>query len=120
MPTASICLQGQCRLRVEWGLSLCKRACHEGLHASSHLPPRREFAKRLWGDLYFWPEERVFRRQASKAGSGERTFVQFVLDPLYKLYSQVISEWGAEGRGRGGRAGAGVGARTRTMHRPGC
>lgn len=58
---------------------------------------RREFAKRLWGDLWFHPEDRVFRRTAPRGGpGGERSFVQFVLEPLYKMYSTVIGErgWG--------------------------
>lgn len=45
-------------------------------------------AKRLWGDLYFHPDTRTFKRKAPEGG-GERSFVQFVLEPLYKLYSQV-------------------------------
>lgn len=63
----------------------------------------REFAKRLWGDLYFHPEERVFRRTPARSGgtggSSERTFVQFVLEPLYKMYSTVIGEAMQSGRG---------------------
>ncbi|GLC44572.1 hypothetical protein PLESTB_001320500 [Pleodorina starrii] len=56
----------------------------------------RELAKRLWGDLYFHSEERVFRRTpprtAGPGGSTERSFVQFILEPLYKMYSTVIGE----------------------------
>ncbi len=59
---------------------------------------RRELAKRLWGDLYFHPEERVFRktppRSPGAGGSTERSFVQFVLEPLYKMYSSVIGRVG--------------------------
>ncbi|KAF3788960.1 U5 small nuclear ribonucleoprotein component [Nymphaea thermarum] len=50
-----------------------------------------KFAARLWGDLYYHPDERVFRRKPPLSG-GERSFVQFILEPLYKLYSQVIGE----------------------------
>jgi len=49
------------------------------------------FADRLWGDIYFNNNTRKFTRKAVDPES-PRTFVQFVLDPLYKLYSQVISE----------------------------
>ncbi|KAI0067998.1 Calreticulin-domain-containing protein [Artomyces pyxidatus] len=49
------------------------------------------FADRLWGDIYFNNETRKFTRKAADPES-TRTFVQFVLDPLYKLYSQVLSE----------------------------
>jgi U5 small nuclear ribonucleoprotein component len=49
------------------------------------------FADRLWGDIYFNNDTRKFTRKAADAES-PRTFVQFVLEPLYKLYSQVLSE----------------------------
>jgi len=49
------------------------------------------FADRLWGDIYFNDNTRKFTRKAADPES-HRTFVQFVLDPLYKLYSQVLSE----------------------------
>lgn len=49
------------------------------------------FADRLWGDIYFNAETRKFTRKGSDPESS-RTFVEFVLDPLYKLYSQVLSE----------------------------
>ncbi|KAI9512613.1 Calreticulin family-domain-containing protein [Russula earlei] len=49
------------------------------------------FADRLWGDIYFNNDTRKFTRKAVDPES-PRTFVQFVLEPLYKLYSQVLSE----------------------------
>ena len=50
-----------------------------------------KFASRLWGDMYYHPDDRSFRRKPPASG-GERSFVQFVLEPLYKIYSQVIGE----------------------------
>jgi 116 kDa U5 small nuclear ribonucleoprotein component len=49
------------------------------------------FADRLWGDIYFNNDTRKFTRKAVDPES-PRTFVQFVLEPLYKLYGQVLSE----------------------------
>ena len=49
--------------------------------------------KRLWGDWFFDNETRAFsKRKASGSASSLRTFVQFCLEPIYKLYSQVIGE----------------------------
>jgi U5 small nuclear ribonucleoprotein component len=48
------------------------------------------FADRLWGDVYFSAESRRFSRKAADAET-PRTFVEFVLTPLYKLYAQVLS-----------------------------
>lgn len=50
-----------------------------------------KFASRLWGDMYYHPDSRTFKRKPPATG-GERSFVQFILEPLYKLYSQVIGE----------------------------
>mmetsp|Transcript_22656 Transcript_22656/g.57692 ORF Transcript_22656/g.57692 Transcript_22656/m.57692 type:complete len:994 (-) Transcript_22656:539-3520(-) len=53
----------------------------------------REFAKRLWGDIWFHEDSRMFRKKAPAGRAGvERSFVQFILEPLYKVYSQVIGE----------------------------
>ncbi|KAG8219394.1 Calreticulin family-domain-containing protein [Butyriboletus roseoflavus] len=49
------------------------------------------FADRLWGDIYFNDDSRKFTRKASDPEQS-RTFVHFILDPLYKLYSHVLSE----------------------------
>ncbi|KAF9245659.1 Calreticulin family-domain-containing protein [Melanogaster broomeanus] len=49
------------------------------------------FADRLWGDIYFSNTTRKFTRKASDPEQS-RTFVHFILDPLYKLYSHVLSE----------------------------
>jgi translation elongation factor EF-G len=50
-------------------------------------------APRLWGDSWFDPRARTFRRKPVSSGGAEpRAFVSFVLEPLYKLYSAVIGE----------------------------
>lgn len=51
-------------------------------------------SKRLWGDWFFDSDTRSFsKRKGGKNSSGlVRTFVQFILEPIYKLYSQVIGE----------------------------
>jgi U5 small nuclear ribonucleoprotein component len=47
-----------------------------------------EFEKRLWGNIYFDSEKRKFTRKAADVDSN-RSFVHFILEPLYKLYTQV-------------------------------
>ncbi|GBE77516.1 Pre-mRNA-splicing factor cwf10 [Sparassis crispa] len=49
------------------------------------------FANRLWGNIYFNNETRKFSRKPADP-EANRTFVHFILEPLYKLYSQVLSE----------------------------
>lgn len=50
-----------------------------------------DFARRLWGDIIFNPRSRKFTRKAIEDGA-KRSFVHFVLEPIYKLYSHTISE----------------------------
>ncbi|KAI9662467.1 MAG: hypothetical protein M1821_008634 [Bathelium mastoideum] len=56
----------------------------EGVDAS-------QFSVRLWGDIFFNPRSRKFSRKPLEEGS-KRSFVNFVLEPIYKLYSHTISE----------------------------
>ncbi|KAI9828933.1 MAG: hypothetical protein M1826_005856 [Phylliscum demangeonii] len=51
----------------------------------------KEFGVRLWGDIFFNPQSRKFTRRA-KEERAKRSFVTFVLEPIYKLYSHTISE----------------------------
>ena len=51
----------------------------------------KEFGVRLWGDIFFNPRRRSFTRKGVEEGS-KRTFVNFVLEPIYKLYSHTISD----------------------------
>lgn len=55
------------------------------------LVDHKEFAKRMWGDVYYHGDTRTFKKK-SPPGGGERTFVQFILEPLYKIFSQVVGE----------------------------
>lgn len=48
-------------------------------------------ADRLWGDIYFDTENRKFTRKQVDPEQN-RSFVHFIIEPLYKLYSQVVSE----------------------------
>jgi U5 small nuclear ribonucleoprotein component len=50
-----------------------------------------EFGARLWGDIFFNPKSRKFTRKSIEERA-KRTFVNFVLEPIYKLYSHTISE----------------------------
>lgn len=50
-----------------------------------------EFSKRLWGDIFFNSSSRKFTRKPIEEGA-KRSFVHFVLEPVYKLYAHTISE----------------------------
>ncbi|MBE3110712.1 MAG: GTP-binding protein, partial [Acidobacteria bacterium] len=50
-----------------------------------------EFAKRLWGDIYFNPQKRTFTRKPMEPDSS-RSFLHFVLEPIYKLFTHCIAD----------------------------
>ena len=50
-----------------------------------------EFSKRLWGDIYFDSESRKFKK-SPRNESTNRTFVHFIMEPLYKIYAQAVGE----------------------------
>lgn len=45
------------------------------------------FAKRLWGDVYFDESRNKFTTKGSK-----RSFIHFILEPLYKVVSMVLTQ----------------------------
>ncbi|KAI0839137.1 P-loop containing nucleoside triphosphate hydrolase protein [Hypoxylon sp. FL0890] len=52
-----------------------------------------EFAKRLWGDIYFNPKKRTFSRKPLPGEErAKRSFIHFVLEPIYKVFSHTISQ----------------------------
>ena len=63
------------------------------LYANLHESPLDPgaLAVRLWGDVWYHPTDRVFRRSPSTTTT-ERSFVQFILEPLYKVHSQILGE----------------------------
>ncbi|KAK9352336.1 P-loop containing nucleoside triphosphate hydrolase protein [Lipomyces doorenjongii] len=50
-----------------------------------------DFALRLWGDIYFNASTRKFTRRGLEAHN-KRTFVYFILEPLYKLIGHTLGE----------------------------
>jgi U5 small nuclear ribonucleoprotein component len=50
-----------------------------------------EFAKRLWGDQYLVEKSGEFTRQAPSSTS-KRTFIEFILEPVYKLIAQTVGD----------------------------
>ncbi|CAF1145985.1 unnamed protein product [Rotaria sordida] len=48
-------------------------------------------AKRLWGDIYYNAKTRTFGKKGATASSS-RSFVQFILEPLYKILAHVVGD----------------------------
>ena len=74
-----------------WSFSLQSFASmYAAKHAGAGIDASA-MGKRLWGEWYFDDENKAFSRQKSHPAC-QRTFVQFILEPVYKIYSQVIGE----------------------------
>ena len=53
---------------------------------------KQKFSKLLWGDYYFNEVTRQFQKTVPEGmDSKQKTFVQFVMEPLYKIFTTVIS-----------------------------
>ncbi|XP_043221860.1 116 kDa U5 small nuclear ribonucleoprotein component-like isoform X1 [Amphibalanus amphitrite] len=50
-----------------------------------------QFARRLWGDIYFSSKTRRFTKKPAHS-SAQRSFVEFILEPLYKLFAIVVGD----------------------------
>ena len=48
-----------------------------------------EFARRLWGDIYYNSRTKKFTRKVPHS-SAQRTFIEFILEPMYKIFAQVL------------------------------
>ncbi|ODQ82442.1 hypothetical protein BABINDRAFT_164234 [Babjeviella inositovora NRRL Y-12698] len=49
-----------------------------------------EFAARLWGDIYYDPSTNNFTTKNNSSLSLTRSFIYFILTPLYKLFTHAI------------------------------
>lgn len=50
-----------------------------------------EFAKRLWGDVYFNSKTKKFSKKPPH-NTAPRSFIEFILEPLYKIFAQVVGD----------------------------
>ncbi|VDD82645.1 unnamed protein product [Mesocestoides corti] len=51
----------------------------------------KSFAKRLWGDQYFNSETKAFKSKPPTSSS-VRSFVEFILEPIYKIFAQTAGD----------------------------
>lgn len=64
-------------------------------HSDSVKMSPKELALRMWGDAWLDPFTRTFVKKLPKNDDGssvQRTFVQYLLEPLYKIYSAALGE----------------------------
>ncbi|OAF67216.1 U5 small nuclear ribonucleoprotein component, partial [Intoshia linei] len=50
-----------------------------------------DLAKRLWGDMYYNETSRKFSKKPWNPNNN-RTFIEFILEPIYKIFSMVVGD----------------------------
>ena len=87
-----ICLQGNvCFASSQYGACFTLKSFAALYNATYGNINVNEFARRLWGDVYFNAKTRKFLKKPPH-GSAQRSFVEFILEPLYKLFSHVVGD----------------------------
>jgi len=72
-----------------WGFTLNKFA---GMYATKFGTERHKLMERLWGDNYYDPEDKKWKKNSTSASGKNlpRAFCQFVLDPIYMLFKAIM------------------------------
>ncbi|XP_026324057.1 116 kDa U5 small nuclear ribonucleoprotein component [Hyposmocoma kahamanoa] len=65
-------------------------AMYAAAHPTSGLRSA-DMAAWLWGDVYFNAKNRRFTKKQPHS-SAQRSFVEFILEPLYKIFAQVVGD----------------------------
>ncbi len=61
------------------------------MYAYTYKMDKNIFERILWGNYYFDREKKKFLSKPTKEFS-KRTFVEFILEPLYKIFSHTVSK----------------------------
>ncbi|KOB67008.1 Uncharacterized protein OBRU01_21240 [Operophtera brumata] len=64
-------------------------AMYASAHPGASALRAGDLAAWLWGDVYFNAKTRRFTKKQPHA-SAQRSFVEFILEPLYKIFAQVM------------------------------
>jgi elongation factor 2 len=71
-----------------WAFSLKQFA---DMYASKFNTDTQKLMKRLWGDNFYHGKDKKWKKDSQK-GCEKRAFVQFVLDPIYKVFDAIMNE----------------------------
>lgn len=71
-----------------WAFSLKQFA---DMYAAKFKTDTQKLMKRLWGDNFYHGKEKKWKKD-SQSGCEKRAFVQFVLDPIYKVFDAIMNE----------------------------
>jgi len=74
-----------------WGFTLSKFA---DMYASKFGVAKERMVQKLWGDNFYDPKSKKWKKtgQAEDGSPLRRAFVQFILDPIYKLFDSIMKD----------------------------
>lgn len=70
-----------------FALVYCQKHNNKGRGMDPHA-----FSRRLWGNWFYREDSRLLTRERRPGGASPRSFVHYVLKPLYKIYSYVMGD----------------------------
>merc|ERR1712036_158526 len=71
-----------------WAFSLKQFA---DMYAAKFKTDTTKLMRRLWGDNFYHGKEKKWKKN-SDSGCEKRAFVQFILDPIYKVFDAIMNE----------------------------
>jgi elongation factor 2 len=74
-----------------WGFTLSKFA---DMYASKFGVAKERMVQKLWGDNFYDPKTKKWKKgpTADDGTNLRRAFVQFILDPIYKLFDSIMKD----------------------------
>jgi elongation factor 2 len=74
-----------------WGFTLSKFA---DMYASKFGVAKERMVQKLWGDNFYDPKSKKWKKSATGDDGSHlrRAFVQFILDPIYKLFDSIMKD----------------------------
>lgn len=73
----------------QWGFTLKKFA---QMYAKKFAVAETKMMEKLWGDWYFHPTDKKWKKSTKAGTEFKRAFCQFIMDPIVKLCDAVMTE----------------------------
>jgi len=73
----------------QWGFTLKRFAT---IYASKYGVPVDKMMDKLWGDWFFHPTEKKWKKSSKAGGEFQRAFCQLIMDPICKLFDAIMND----------------------------
>jgi elongation factor 2 len=73
----------------QWGFTLKRFAI---IYAGKYGVPTAKMQEKLWGDWFFHPTEKKWKKSSQAGGQFPRAFCQLIMDPICKLFDAIMND----------------------------